>query len=236
MIIHKVMRTPGQGQDLLWIFLWKFQDTSGILLLEYSKQQAPHPEGHYYIYLRKFHVKHNCKLEFSCVESHQLQRGCYILPTVINGHRNACQSASRLEEIVQERPRDISLQLWRSFLKPLCYTGSNKLRHSHGNWTATIKTSQRVWPFYYSRNHNMPYRRYQEDWFINSNYQFYCYKGIDNKVFEYNPIYQKWHAHQEAGEFATTNQYFKLTHKYPTSLTLYMHNHNQLIYHNITQT
>ena len=50
MIINEIMRTmltPGQGQDILLIFLWTFQHASGLSkpLLEYPDQLASHLEG-----------------------------------------------------------------------------------------------------------------------------------------------------------------------------------------------
>ena len=73
MIINEVMRTiqtPGHSQDILQIFLRTFQHASGLSkpLLEYPNERAPHLEGHYYVYLRKFLAKHNIQLEFACVQ------------------------------------------------------------------------------------------------------------------------------------------------------------------------
>ena len=67
MIIYEVMRTirtPGQGQELLRIFLRKFQHTSdlSLLLLEYPVKRAPHLKGYYYLYLQNFLAEHGCQL------------------------------------------------------------------------------------------------------------------------------------------------------------------------------
>ena len=72
----QTLRTPGHGQDILRIFLWTFQHASGLSLplLEYPNQRAPHLEGHYYVYLRKFLAEHKMKLECACVDSPKLER------------------------------------------------------------------------------------------------------------------------------------------------------------------
>ena len=79
MIIYEVMRTirtPGHGQELLRIFLRKFQHTSGLSLplLEYPDKRAPHLEGYYYVYLRNFLTAHGCQLEFACIPTPVLER------------------------------------------------------------------------------------------------------------------------------------------------------------------
>ena len=79
MIIYKVtrtIRTPGHGQELLRIFLRKFQRTPGLSLplLEYPAKRAPHLEGYYYVYLRNFLAAHKCQLEFACIPTPVLER------------------------------------------------------------------------------------------------------------------------------------------------------------------
>ena len=72
----QTLRTPGHGQDILRIFLRTFQHASGLSLplLEYPDQRAPHLEGHYYVYLRKFLAEHKMKLECACVNRPKLER------------------------------------------------------------------------------------------------------------------------------------------------------------------
>ena len=72
MIIYEVMqiiRTPEHGQNILCIFLKKFQHVSelSLPLLKYPDQQAPHLGGYYHVYLHTFLVEHDCSLEFSFV-------------------------------------------------------------------------------------------------------------------------------------------------------------------------
>ena len=74
--------------------------------------------------------------------------------------------------------------MWRKFICPLCYAGSNKLSTSLGDWTATIKASQRLWPFYYSCETNMLYRGYRKHWHDFEGYQSNIYK---NEVFYFTP-------------------------------------------------
>ena len=72
----RTLRTPGHGQDILRIFLKTFQHASGLSLplLEYPNQQAPHLEGHYYVYLRQFLAEHKMQLECECVDRPKLER------------------------------------------------------------------------------------------------------------------------------------------------------------------
>ena len=79
MIIYKVMwtvQTPGHGQELLRIFLRKFQYVLGLslLLLEYQKQRAPHLKEYYYVYLCNFLAKHRCQLKFDCVTKPKMEQ------------------------------------------------------------------------------------------------------------------------------------------------------------------
>ena len=79
MIIYEVMRTIrtlGHGQDLLRIFLRKFQYVSGLSLslLEYPKQRTPHLERYYYVYLWNFLATHGCQLESDCVTKPEMER------------------------------------------------------------------------------------------------------------------------------------------------------------------
>ena len=72
-IIYEVMRTmwtPGHGQDIQRVFLWTFQHASrlSLPLFEYSNKRAPHLEGYYYVYLRKFIAEHKIQLEFSYID------------------------------------------------------------------------------------------------------------------------------------------------------------------------
>ena len=72
----RTIRTPGHGQELLRIFLRKFQHASGLSLplLEYPSKQAPHLEGYYYVYLRIFLSKHGCQLKLTYVPTPALER------------------------------------------------------------------------------------------------------------------------------------------------------------------
>ena len=73
--IMRTMRTPGHGQDILQIFLRTFQHASGLSksLLKYPDQRAPHLEGHYYVYLRKFLAENKMQMEFVCVNCPKLE-------------------------------------------------------------------------------------------------------------------------------------------------------------------
>ena len=233
----QTLRTPGHGQDILRIFLQIFQYVSGLSLplLEHPDQRAPHLEGHYYVYLRKFLVEHKMKLECACVDSPKLERkndiflmdavcarlkkelsdtniriisycrnylevkrlsdictadGHYIIPSVFEGKRSINQSQSCLEKIIKERSKNKAWDEWQKILRSYCYTGTNRLINSHGQWTTTIHSSQRLWQFYYSLTNNILYRGNRDDWHDNTKYQFDEYECNDDDVFDYVPEVQ----------------------------------------------
>lgn len=72
----QTIKTPGHGQELLWIFLRKFQHASelSLPLLKYPAKRAPHLEGYYHVYLQNFLAEHECQLEFACVPKLELER------------------------------------------------------------------------------------------------------------------------------------------------------------------
>ena len=72
----QTIRTPGQGQELLRLFLGKFQHALGLFLplLKYPAKRAPHLERYYHVYLQNFLAEHECQLEFACVPKPDLER------------------------------------------------------------------------------------------------------------------------------------------------------------------
>ena len=81
-----------------------------------------------------------------------------------------------------------STKAWCKLLQSFCHPGLTKrLLQSLGQWTTTIHTSQRLWPFYYSSTTEILYRGYREDWHSNMKYQFDGYKRDDNDVFAFEP-------------------------------------------------
>ena len=74
--VMRTLRTPSHGQNILRIFLRTKQHASGLSkpLLEYPDLWAPHLEGDYYVYLRKFLVEHKIQLECACVKRPELER------------------------------------------------------------------------------------------------------------------------------------------------------------------
>ena len=114
--------------------------------------------------------------------------GQFILPSFWDGHRSVKQSKSRLEEILQDRPQNKDWVEWRKLLRSFCHPGSTKrLFQSLGQWTTTIHTSQRLWPFYYSSTTEILYRGYREDWHDNMKYQFDECERDDDDVFAFEP-------------------------------------------------
>ena len=72
-------------------------------------------------------------------------------------------------------------------LGQFCHEGSNRLIESLGKWTTTIKSSKRLWPFYYSSKNNTLYQGYREDWHDNTKYQFDEYECYEGDVFKFTP-------------------------------------------------
>ena len=91
----------------------------------------------------------------------------YIITSVRDGNRLVTQCQSWLEEIFQDRPGNKQWAEWRKLLRSFCHAGLNRLIKSLGQWTTTIHSSQRLWPFYYSSTTNILYRRYRDDWHDN---------------------------------------------------------------------
>ena len=76
----------------------------------------------------------------------------------------------------------------------MCYEDSSKLLSNDktqlGRWMSTIRTSSRLWPYYYSISENTVYIEYREDWHSNEKYQFNAYQGNDAELFDFIPIDQ----------------------------------------------
>jgi hypothetical protein len=84
--LMRQLRTPGYGKQLATIFLRTFQHASGLSLplLQYPSIRAPHLEGHYYVHIRRFLMKHKASLEIECIPTatHERQGDEYIMDIV----------------------------------------------------------------------------------------------------------------------------------------------------------
>jgi hypothetical protein len=132
--------------------------------------------------------------------------GKFILPSVQHGERSIRQCTSRLGEITQHRPNDVTWGVWRKFLKSLCDTDSTpmydqcrtglqeakavgkRLRLSIplGDWQVKANESERLWPFYYSNSNNILYRSYRKEWHVQGKFHFDCHQGNDEETFDYS--------------------------------------------------
>ena len=67
----RTLRTPGQGQDIVKMFLITVQIASGMSkpIFQYPKIRAPHIEGHFYNHLRKFLARHNLSFDIAGIET-----------------------------------------------------------------------------------------------------------------------------------------------------------------------
>ena len=74
--LMRTLRTPGNGQSMVKVFLVTFQHVSGCQqpLLQFPKQRAPHLEGYFYPYLRQFLADNESSLEVACVKPLQTER------------------------------------------------------------------------------------------------------------------------------------------------------------------
>ena len=68
--LMRTLRTPGNGQSMVKVFLVTFQHVSGCQqsLLQFPKRRAPHLEGYFYPYLRQFLSDHDSSMEVACVK------------------------------------------------------------------------------------------------------------------------------------------------------------------------
>ena len=72
-------------------------------------------------------------------------------------------------------------------IKSFCHAKSQRLIKSLGQWTTTIHTSKRLWPFYYSPTTGILYRGYRDEWHDNAKYQFDEFERDDDDVFAFEP-------------------------------------------------
>ena len=74
--IVRTLRTPGHGQSIMKYCLKRWQHVSGMThpLLQYPNKRAPHLEGHWYAYIRKYCAKHKISIEISGIEIQQPPR------------------------------------------------------------------------------------------------------------------------------------------------------------------
>jgi hypothetical protein len=111
--------------------------------------------------MERKHLKHYTDTEirqiYYCKSYLQVKRisdlctadGVFILPSIMKGERSVRQSASRLEDIKQDRPGEITWTIWRTFLQTICkeeaislkYTSKNKknTKEKHPNGTDITK-------------------------------------------------------------------------------------------------
>jgi len=56
--------------------------------------------------------------------------GIFILPSIMKGERSIRQSASRLHDIRQERPGEMTWTIWRKFLRTLCKEDNSNIKET----------------------------------------------------------------------------------------------------------
>ena len=131
--------------------------------------------------------------------------GTFILPNIYKGEKSIRQCSSRLGEINQQRPSEATWGTWRKFLKSICDCSIDPMYHTCnddkdelkaigtrlrlsiplGNWNVITNESKRLWPFYYSHNHNILYRSYRKEWHSQGKFEYDCHQGKDDETFSY---------------------------------------------------
>ena len=129
--------------------------------------------------------------------------GTFVLPNIYKGEKSIRQCSSRLEEINQQRPSEATWGTWRKFLKSICDCSIDPMYHTCndgkdelkaigtrlrlsiplGNWNVITNESKRLWPFYYSHNHNILYRSYRKEWHSQGKFEYDCHQGKDDETF-----------------------------------------------------
>jgi hypothetical protein len=132
--------------------------------------------------------------------------GTFVLPNVHKGERSIRQSSSRLHEINQHRPNEVTWGIWRNFLKTICTKGNDamyetctsginevkevgtrlRLNRPLGDWLVRANDSERLWPFYYSRTHNVLYQSYRREWHKQGIFTFDRHQGSNEEIFAYD--------------------------------------------------
>ena len=74
--LMRTLRTPGNGQSMVKVFLITFQHVSGcqLPLLQYPQRRAPHLEGYLFPYLRQFLSDSESSMKVDCVKPLQIER------------------------------------------------------------------------------------------------------------------------------------------------------------------
>ena len=69
--IIRTLCTPGQGQEIIMLFLNTIQLVSGLSkpIFQYPMVQAPHLEGHFYKHVRKFLASNNLSFDIAGIET-----------------------------------------------------------------------------------------------------------------------------------------------------------------------
>ena len=215
--IVRNLRTTGTADNIITLFLHKWQQASGMShpLLQYPSIHAPHLEGHFYTHIRSFLATHQLSIEihgidiltpprendecimdvacdsdvftdkeirkiFYCknyLEVKWLSDMCtadgeQLLAGPYEGIRSFRTSASKHEEITQERPSDATWDIWRSFLHHHFIHPNKDIRSPLGCWLSNSNAMTRLWVFYYSKRFDQLYRGYRTRWHRHDKYQY----------------------------------------------------------------
>ena len=113
--------------------------------------------------------------------------GEQLLAGPFEGIRSFRTSASKLEEITQERPNDATWDIWRSFLHHHFIHPNKDIRTPLGCWLTNSNDMTRLWVFYYSNRFDQLYRGYRTRWHRHDKYQYDTFNRIGNtEYFSYD--------------------------------------------------
>ena len=140
-------------------------------------------------YLEVFWLSDMCT-----ADGEQLLAGPY------EGIRSYRTSASKMEEIIQERPNDATWLVWRRFLRCHFIHNDKDIRIPLGCWLINSNDMKRLWVFYYSKNYDQLYRGYRRYWHSHDKYSYDIFNRImDTEYFSYT-------ANKLPGPIAPTRQ------------------------------
>jgi hypothetical protein len=125
----------------------------------------------------------------------------FILPSILKGELSIRQCASRLDDIRQERPSEITWLIWRKFLSTLCTQETNIIDTRQTNTTDTTRqhsTGTKITKYW----NGLPYQGIV----TNNKGKYYRIKYEDNDEEELNHGEVTKYRNKNLGEGRTTGE------------------------------
>ena len=135
---------------------------------------------------RKFIYYCKSYLEVTWLSDMCTADGEQILAGPYEGIRSYRTSASKMEEIVQERPSASTWTIWRRFLRHHFIHNDKDIRTPLGCWLINSNDMKRLWVFYYSKCYDQLYRGYRRCWHSHAKYSYDIFNRIaDTEYYSY---------------------------------------------------